>query len=615
MNLLARISSIALIAFAAGMGICGCQSPKDTQDKSGDVQSSPSSGANPESAHTSVGLEQSGTKDPAPRAASPETKSPDTLPEVIDVELGMDNQTFRDRVVAHVRNTASGREASTCELALPLTTQWTVNVSAYRAGRRLHKQPATDSDLCTALTRATTALINALGPARGDLAQVRFRVDFPDRRYSLIEFGDTGLELDHGLIPVRTFDKAMLKQRIDQGKEYLFRVMDAEFKGAHKYYYTKDDRFEPRVHTIYTSSLLYTLLKLRAIDDDKRIDRYIAQGVEFIMSMQDLDKTGPGYGGFFYALETDKREPDRKLVVGTTSKTIFTLLWLADIYKSDKRYMQVATRAADWLLRMIKPDGSLKSYVRKKQDGKWVHTDKESILYTGQVLSALSRTFAATKNGKYLDGADLVAQRMVKLVHEQGCYVGDEYREPNPISSSWAVLALFDFFKVSGDKAAETVVFRCARELTTRQLRDRSDVYRHGRWKRAFSSSGNGWLAEVMSDLYLYCLEHKREGCDGYERSIIEVLRLLMQYTYSPENAFIVKQPAAAIGGVFWNVNERYVRTDSVCHAMNAYINMLPHLDDGPLLSFSEPPLEKRLTRKKRAPRLIDQQQPKANEP
>lgn len=74
-----------------------------------------------------------------------------------------------------------------------------------------------------------------------------------------------------------------------------------------------------------------------------------------------------------------------------------------------------------------------------------------------------------------------------------------------------------------------------------------------------------------MSELYLYC---KAQGMGGCER---------------------FKNPERAMGGVFWNVAERYVRTDTVCHAMNAYINMIDHLGDGALVKVPERPLSERL--------------------
>ncbi|PRP98622.1 hypothetical protein ENSA7_65650 [Enhygromyxa salina] len=63
-----------------------------------------------------------------------------------------------------------------------------------------------------------------------------------------------------------------------------------------------------------------------------------------------------------------------------------------------------------------------------------------------------------------------------------------------------------------------------------------------------------------------------------------------MQYTHSPENSFVTKNPDMARGGLFWNRIERVVRTDSICHAMNAYVFMIDHLPRGTLLELPEPP-------------------------
>lgn len=531
-------------------------------------------------------------------AATGHTKNQPTSPSIKKTE----NQVFRDQIIAFVRDVFEHASTATCTLQAPSTTDWHAEVSAYHLGQKLAFADVVHNDLCTALRGATEALVAANGQQLSSASDIRFRVDLKNRRYSLIEFNGAGLELDHGLVPVRTFDKQMLAKRIKDGKEYLFRVLDQSHKGAHKYYYATEDRFEPRVHTIYTSSLLFTLLKLRESgDEDPRIDKHLRLGAEFILSMQERDKDAHGYGGFYYSRFTDTQQIEKKLVVGTTSKTIFTLLWLAR-ETENATYLQAATRAADWLVRMVAKNGRVKSYIRER-DGKWVNSPKESMLYSGQVLSALSRVFTVTNREHYLNAARAVASRMADKVMSEGCYVGDDYRDPNPISSSWLVLSQFDYFKATGDKMARTIIDRCARDLTTRQLDDRNDAYRHGRWRRAFSSSGNGWLAEVLSDLYLYCREHNRGQCDVYEQPIIDVTRLLMQYTYTPENAFVAKNPAAVMGGVFWNTNERYVRTDAVCHAMNAYINMIDVLPEGTLSTIPEPSLAHRLR-----PRATDAQ-------
>lgn len=605
-----------LIAFTA----VGCKGRSSTDTSASDPHSeAPSAGPNDRSKPTKPA--------PAPRHREPS--------EDLNLDPSLDNEKFRTHMVSYVRQVAERSPSAQCPMTLDAKTSWKVVVSAYRQGQKIAKNKAADTNLCAALKTAAEGLVNPTGSepaglAGIDLKTVRFRVDLPDRKYSTIEFKDRGLELVHGLVPVRTLDASLLKKRIAEGKEYLFRVIETVNRsegptskaagkavGVHKYYYARDDRFEPKLHTIYTASLLFTLLKLRAIDDDPRIDGYLTEGARFLLSMQKMDEGKPGYGGFYYSFDTDKKASEQRLVVGTTSKTIFTLLWLTEV-TGDEQYRRAAIRAADWLLTMVKPDGMVRSLIKQKPDGSWVALKKRSLLYSGQVLSALSRTYRATGEGRYIEAADSIAKRIVKDIEKDGCYLGDDYRSPNPISSSWVVLSMFDFYLATDSTMAEKVVTRCSADLSRRQLRNRRDIYRHGRWRGAFSSSGNGWLNEVLSELYLHCVANKRPKCEIYEQPIIEVTRLLMQYTYGPENDFIVKNPAMAHGGVFWNVNDRYVRTDAVCHAMNAYINMLPHIDKigtdprnkpdgaaaGTVITIPERPLAKRLRKrgKKRRP-------------
>jgi hypothetical protein len=87
-----------------------------------------------------------------------------------------------------------------------------------------------------------------------------------------------------------------------------------------------------------------------------------------------------------------------------------------------------------------------------------------------------------------------------------------------------------------------------------------------------------------------------------------------MQYTYSPENSFVVEDPEMARGGVFWNARDRYVRTDSVCHAMNAYVFMVDHLPDGVLVELPEPPLAERLGLEERSGQLAGDEDEEAGD-
>lgn len=507
---------------------------------------------------------------------------------------GLDNAAFRDRAVGFVREVAAGGSSVTCTLPLVAQRPLQVAVWIFHAGANVGRGRSTGTDLCVALKDATRRAIAAAGPDRARLLQARFVVELPEREYVALEHQGKGLELVQGLVAVRVLDKALLRRRIDEGKDYLLRVIDPRYGGVHKYYRAPTDSFDPRLHTIYTASTIFTLLALHAHTPDERLREPIDRAARFLLSMQSIAPGERSHGAFHYSFDLESQKPERRFVVGTTSKTIFTLIDLHAL-TSDARYLEAARLAADWLLTMQRPDGRVKPLLRQKDDGSWSISTKESMLYTGQVLSALSRLHVATRDTKYLGAATQTARYLASKVASKGCYLGDDYRKPNPISSSWVILSLFDFARASGDQQVKQTALRCADELLDRQIRDPDDVYRHGRWRGSLSSSGNGWLAEVLSVLYLDCRQNDPDNCARYRDAIVQVIRLLMQYTYSTESSFMVSNPERAQGGVFWNALDRYVRTDSVCHAMNAYVYMLDHLADGVLVEVPEPPLAERL--------------------
>jgi hypothetical protein len=515
----------------------------------------------------------------------------------------LDNAAFRDRVVEFVRGVAAGGSNVDCTLSVTADRPFDVAVSMYERGAVVGQGSSADERLCVALKGATGQALAAYGPDRSRVAQARFVVELTGHEYALVEHEGEGVELVSELVPVRVLDRVMVRRRIDEGTAYLLRVIDPELGGVHKYYHAPTDSFDDRLHTIYTASTIYTLLAVYAHDRDERLREPIERAAGFLLAMQRVAADEPGHGAFHYSLDLGRYEREPRFVVGTTSKSIFTLIELHAL-TGDGAYLDAARLAADWLLTMQGADGRVAAELSLDADGAWRVTDRESLLYSGQVLSALSRLYEVTADGRYLDAAARTAGRLTARVESEGCYLGDDYRSPNPISSSWVILSLFDFARASDDSAVREVVNDCAEELIGRQIDEPDDVYRHGRWEASLSSSGNGWLAEVLSELYLDCPDGGPDGCAGLRRAVVLLFRLLMQYTYSPENSFVIKNPEMAGGGVFWNTRDRYVRTDSVCHAMNAYVFMVDHLADGVLVELPEPPLDERLGLAGRSGRL-----------
>ena len=504
---------------------------------------------------------------------------------------------FRDLVVKLVREDFLGKTVKYPK-ELEIEGDWRVSVKIYHQGEIKGEGTGKSEILSLTLEEATKNTLEDKrleGLDKKDLEEARFLIEIlvpGSGPFSFIEYEGKGKELLKGdLVAVRNLDKELIRQKIIEGKEYLLRVIDKNEHGVHKYYYALDDSFEDRLHTIYTSSLIYTLLKIYEPEKDESLLEQIFKCGDLILSMQNKEEGTKGYGAFYYSYYLKNKEKEKKFVVGTTSKTIFTLL---ELYKltGDAKYLESAKLGANWLITMQKPDGSMKSYLRYT-DEKWVHGTKESFLYNGQVLSALSRLYNISKEKNYYQSAEKIAKNFAKKIEEEGCYLGDDYRPKNPISSSWVVLSLLDFYKISGEEYYKNLVLKCSDDLLKRQITKEDDVIDNGRWEEAYSTSGVGWIAEVVTEIYSFCKEEKMVACDEYKEAVVRAIRWLIQNTYSKENTFFLKNPEKAIGGLFWDYNNKYVRTDSVCHGLNAYLNIINDLEEGLLLSIPEKPLER----------------------
>ena len=393
------------------------------------------------------------------------------------------------------------------------------------------------------------------------------------------------LEVIDGIVVVRNLDKEIIKKNIEQGAEYLFKSIDKEENGAHKYYYALDDSVENRLHTIYTSSLVYALLNLYEKEKSDYVLNQILESGEFILAMQNREKSSKAYGAFYYSLYLDTSIKEEKFVVGTTSKTIFTLLRLYGL-TDDNKYLESAQLGADWLITMQDSEGKIKSYIRY-EDGKWLHSSKQSLLHNGQVLSALSKMYVATGDKRYYDSAEKIAKIFAQKYEDAGRqYVVGEYRAKNPISNSWVVMSLMDFYNVSKQDYYKEIVFELSSQIIVNQIKDPADILNYGRIDGAYSTSGNGWICEVMADTHKLCLAENRQDCEKYKEAIVNIIRWLAQYTYTDENSSVLKNPERALGGIFWNKETKYVRTDSVCHGLNGYMGIIDYLEDDFLLSI-----------------------------
>jgi len=552
------------------------------------------------------------------------------FPEISDqqdgTEVYTDSDQFRNICVQFVRTVAENHldgQPTQYPAELEIKGSWELDITIYHQGEIKGAGGSKGEDEILSLT-LEEATLNALEEAHSkftkeDLEEVTFLVTFSypphfftqvdnlfqliprffeydyshsfcldDRSFSFIEYEGEGKEFVEGLVIIRSLDKQLMLQKIEQGKEFLFRAMHEDEHGFYKKYDTENDYFGSRLHTVYSASIIYTLLKIYDFDQDERILEGIPEWGDFLLSMQSKDEET--YGAFHYSYYPSSGTKEGSFPVGTTALSIFTLL---DLYErtDDSRYLESAKLGGDWLTTMQRPDGIMYAYKNQYSGGEWAYGENESLLYNGQVLSALSRLYMITGETRYYDAAEGIAQHFSARVEKEGCFLGDDYRWANPISSAWVAMSLLDFYQINKEDYHKNIILKCSDDLLKRQAKDINHPLYHGSWYRAYSTSGNGWLAEVMMEMYRFCQEQNMDGCDEYKEAIVRVIRWVIQNTYSEENTFFLKEPEKAIGGIFWNYENRYVRTDSLCHALNAYAGMMDDWEDGTLLSLPEQPI------------------------
>ncbi|AGA90668.1 hypothetical protein Thimo_1902 [Thioflavicoccus mobilis 8321] len=462
---------------------------------------------------------------------------------------------------------------------------WDASVAVYANGARTHEGAATGMALDEALCDAA---INAVGGAstssatrsEQDRLLIRLRLD-GGAPHSIIEFQGQGLELVGDLVPVRSLDRSDVWHTVEANKAYLLRVMHPEMHGFSKKYDIIRGGFDDRLRTIYTSSSLYSLLRVNALQTDPQVEANIEPIADFILSMQKQD--APYRGAFHYSYDLRTGEKERRFPVGTNAKILMTLAALYEKSR-DSRYLEAAVAAGDWLLSLQKPDGSFPVDVAWRNGG-WDTNEAFSLFYNCQVLTGLSRLYGISGAQRHLDGASKLATKLLGMVEEDGYLLRDEYRpKVESISTSWLAMSLLDYSRIDPDSNSLDIAFKCLEALLTLQMTDPDDILTYGRFSDTRATSGNGWINEVVSEMLATCQATGRTGCERLERALILTSRWLIQNTYSPQNTYHIEDPEAVIGGLIRNGREEAVRTDAVCHGVNSMVGLLRLTDREVLL-------------------------------
>lgn len=512
------------------------------------------------------------------------------------------NTTFRKEIIALIKASSKNQLAPQEPFLTRISqewqnnyfkTAWSVTLMLYCSGRLEGQGHAQGDNIITVIQKATQQTLARVS-ATQNLSACRFKVMFdyyPAQLYSFVQYQDAGLEVIGNILPLRQLNVSLIQEQIKSSTDYLLRNLQGPIYGMPKFYDPRHHKPEPVLRTIYTASTLFTFLQLLAQEKNPALEKRLQPAAAFLLSQQALK--GPAAGSFDFGFDTQTQKKIEYYLVGTTSKTIFTLLLLQDYFKNNPAYGQAAQKAGQWLVKMVQKDGKVISGI-KIAGSKVVANAKFSLLYSGQTLSALSRLYKKYPNPAFYQAASRIANNFARLVAKQGPFLGDEYRVANSVSTSWVMLGLIDYAQINPSPMYKNLIQRLGKRLLQQQNQNPNDLYNYGRFLDLISTSGSGWINEVFGIYYPWCKKERLEHCENYKQAKILISRWLIQNAYTPQNTYAIPHPAIIMGGFRFSFDNPKVRTDAVCHGINGLLSLMRILGDkknSVLLTIPERPL------------------------
>ena len=408
-----------------------------------------------------------------------------------------------------------------------------------------------------------TLLSARSGVPERDLATMRayrFRADVhvesPNR--------DAALPVLRGMVqPSGDITVEALLAAVRRGADYLARIVGRQ--GRYLYmYHPVGDRDDSAYGWLRHSGTTYALFEAY---EEFGTGTYLEKGelaLRYLASHLSQDPVGDGK----YVMDTNDEEQQK--VGGAGLALLAFAKHLAVTGRRDD--LETMRALARFIVKQQYPDGHFRSNadLEKEKGKKLKH---ELWYYPGEAVLALMRLYAIEPQQAYLDAARKGADWIVR-VRDSSVFRGDLNHD------HWMSYAFNELYRVTRDEAYVNHAYAIARAIQSKQHgpEDSPAPDFVGTFYEGQTTPGSTRVEAYDADIALSRFAGKPD--DWLVSSARQVARSTLAQQFDSDNAYWLKNPAKADGGVRESLFVQDVRIDYVQHAISAWLHLARILRD-----------------------------------
>jgi hypothetical protein len=410
----------------------------------------------------------------------------------------------------------------------------------------------------------------ALSSSELDLArQYRFRAT------ALVESKDHSrvLPVQRGMVePEATVTTEGLLAHVRSGAEYLARMLSGDGRYAYTYH-PLEDRVDASYGWLRHAGTTYALLEAYG---ELHEPIWLTKAEQALGLLERKLRGDAASGGSYIADTTDEEQQK-------TGGAGLALLAFCQYTAVTGQTVHVETMRS--LARFIAAQQAADGHFRANVDtARSVDKalKKEPIYYQGEGALGLLRLYALERRPEYLE----TARRAVDwVVDVRDANVSLEHQEHDHWHDHWMAYALRDLYEITRDRRYLDHAMRIAQAIGLKQHQRTTDS--GADWPGSFYL-GESTLAATRLEAYdavegVERLANQSDGSVMLRAS--EVGAFLAGQQFDEDNAYFLKKPGRAIGGVRESPSVMDVRIDYVQHAISAWLHlarlMRAESDDG----------------------------------